>query len=432
MSAVADALEGEALSSWIERFHDMVERNAPELERVAARTKVAITVTRALDCLVHEIQQRQSLDCDAMAKFLTSCKVLMRDRRGIECLLTPETLELFLLLAGRAAPSKQDWVANEEAIKCTINSIYSRPEFVAEHCVPKSFQQRLLVQAKRAGPASFHLLVWKTLLVAFTSGLTCAVLSIQTLAFTIQDTELVTFPHGKDRIDLALELLKLLAVMANAMKWTKEDEQAKPTIYQEIYLVGGLLLEILQLGMCDSAASPITDVRNKALEIFMVLPAALPRAFVTRYVQQGEAPPSITDAASGNSPSMDRIMASLVNHLHAMLVRVRVEKTRPMSDMVPAVVTCFNLSSSGDDFKTYFKQQIFPDDTKATNAPDALASPPQFLCKHLLFFLTCLDTDVRRCVGEWLYLLCDKNADEYTRRTGIGNAVGMLRIKGLA
>ena len=39
--------------------------------------------------------------------------------------------------------------------------------------------------------------------------------------------------------------------------------------------------------------------------------------------------------------------------------------------------------------------------------------------------------NINRYVGELLYILCDENKDEFVSRTGIGNAIGLLRVKGI-
>lgn len=123
--------------------------------------------------------------------------------------------------------------------------------------------------------------------------------------------------------------------------------------------------------------------------------------------------------------------------------------------MLPALILCHNLTlaDSSNTFTASFQAAVFAQDSTTTNRR---ARRAVFLFSHLKFFLTCLDTDVKRFAGEWLYLLCNENgscqsplvnssmdhtkpylvfaypAEEYTRRTGVGNAIGMLRVKGLA
>ncbi|GMF23636.1 unnamed protein product [Phytophthora lilii] len=154
--------------------------------------------------------------------------------------------------------------------------------------------------------------------------------------------------------------------------------------------------------------------------------------------------------------------------------------------MLPALIVCHNLAKTGDSqILAGFKDAIlsppsFSDGEVEASKADQVKA---FYFKHLKFFLTCLDTEVRRYAAEWLFLLCNENgkhtftlrilnsfivylggspitliskslpcytphnkiltivlcvgrlaclANEYTRHTGVGNAIGLLRMKGLA
>lgn len=104
---------------------------------------------------------------------------MMRDRRGIDCLLTVEALDQFLAAAEVVNVS---WGAREEALKCVINSVYSRPEFVAsllyaDGSKDATFIPRVLALAGHQSPASWLTLVWKTLLVACDCSAVVQVLS---------------------------------------------------------------------------------------------------------------------------------------------------------------------------------------------------------------------------------------------------------------
>lgn len=210
-----------------------------------------------------------------------------------------QAFENYLSLARLTPTTPSDWSVNEEALKCLINSVYSRPEFVAQHIVPKGHLSQLLELAKvslhtvleltppcltiyclqKAGPASFHLLVWKCVLVSceapsvieFLSGspeaweLLYTVRSSwshlsqplprcgnadqvcfasaypQTLYFSFHGDHLFGVAIAADRSALMLDLLKLIAVLANAMQWTKEAEDAQPELFASIHRYGSAL-----------------------------------------------------------------------------------------------------------------------------------------------------------------------------------------------
>ncbi|KAG6972376.1 hypothetical protein JG688_00004025 [Phytophthora aleatoria] len=200
---------------------------------------------------------------------------------------------------------------------------------------------------------------------------------------------------------------KILAVLTKVESPTaKKDE-------------GRLLLEILQLKHPDVSPlnGSLVELKNKVMEVFMLLPGSLLVALIQQQHQEN---------ADLKEESM---LLPVLDHLHAMLLVVRIEKTRPLKDLLSTLIVCHNLAKTGDrDILACFKKNILPTDA-ATSSFDRTKA---LFFKHLKFFLTCLDTDVRRYTSELLFLLCDENAKEFTHHTGVGNAIGLLRTKGLA
>jgi hypothetical protein len=58
-------------------------------------------------------------------------------------------------------------------------------------------------------------------------------------------------------------------------------------------------------------------------------------------------------------------------------------------------------------------------------------APPGSLRAKLLQHMTCLNTEVKRCVGELVWALCGADAQEFTRRAGLGNGISILQGRGL-
>lgn len=97
---------------------------------------------------------------------------------------------------------------------------------------------------------------------------------------------------------------------------------------------------------------------------------------------------------------------------------------RPASSILPTLIVCHSLTtSSPTTFKEFFRQHVLAEKTAIAESISpssryALLMPPvsqimrqRFFYQHLLFFLTCLDSNVKRCTGEWLYALCDQNGE---------------------
>lgn len=123
----------------------------------------------------------------------------------------------------------------------------------------------------------------------------------------------------------------------------------------------------------------------------------LPGSLLAAFIQQQH---------RGNSGSKESLLLPVIDHLHTMLLATRIEKTRPLKDMLPTLIVCYNLAKTGDsDILMCFKQAILPE----MQSESSLERTKTLFFKQLKFFLTCLDTDVRRYTSEWLFLLSDEN-----------------------
>ena len=65
------------------------------------------------------------------------------------------------------------------------------------------------------------------------------------------------------------------------------------------------------------------------------------------------------------------------------------------------------------------------------NKMDPPAAPPSSVRYMLLKLMTSFDTHLKRSVAELLFVLCEQCVDEFVARTGYGNAVALLQLKGL-
>ncbi|KAG3117904.1 hypothetical protein PI124_g3905 [Phytophthora idaei] len=387
------------MMSWIEEFARAVESGAALLDSVQAREEAVDKILAVLT----KVESPTAKKDEAIYRLLGACRVFMRDRRGIDKLLSAESLDCFLQLAENELWSSP---LREEALKCMINSVYSRPEFVSETLVAKGFVTRLLSLAKLEDTVSLHCsleawqLIYTTLFYGFKHG---------------NQAEIVV----GSRATFLLDLVKLITVLVNEMQRTAKQEKLQPDVFCTVDRLGRLLLEILQLKHPDVSPlnGSLVELKNKVMEVFMLLPGSLLVALIQQQHQEN---------ADLKEESM---LLPVLDHLHAMLLVVRIEKTRPLKDLLSTLIVCHNLAKTGDrDILACFKKNILPTDA-ATSSFDR---PKALFFKHLKFFLTCLDTDVRRYTSELLFLLCDENAKEYTHHTGVGNAIGLLRTKGLA
>ncbi|KAL3674260.1 hypothetical protein V7S43_000216 [Phytophthora oleae] len=384
---------------WIDEFARAVESNATALDTVPAREEAA---DKAIAVLTEagKIKEPTAKQDEELFRLLDACRMFMRDRRGIDKLLSAEALDILLMLSENLSWSSR---VREESLKCIVNLVYSRPEFVSGILVPKRFITRLLVIATFGGTASMHWLAWKVLLVSCEAPEVPRFLSSSLDAWQlIHGTIFYTFKHGNQleiidgaRATLLIDLVKLVTVLVNDTQWTAEQEKLMPALFRTIHKLGGLLLEILRFKHPDISPlnENLVELKSKAMEMFMFLPGNLLAAFVQQQHKE-------------NSSSKESLLFPVLDHLHTMLLATRIEKTRPLKDMLPTLIVCYNLAKTGDpDILTCFKQTILP----TMQSESAFERTKALFFMQLKFFFTCLDTDVRRYTSEWLFLLSDEN-----------------------
>lgn len=101
----------------------------------------------------------------------------------------------------------------------------------------------------------------------------------------------------------------------------------------------------------------LVELKNKAMEVFMFLPGSLLAAFI----QQQHGANKETGVSDGS------MLSPVIDHLHAMLLVVRIEKTRlvrsfilclhflanvatvfrPLKEMLPTLIVCHNMAKTG-------------------------------------------------------------------------------------
>ena len=118
--------------------------------------------------------------------------------------------------------------------------------------------------------------------------------------------------------------------------------------------------------------------------------------------------------------------------------------------MVPSLVVLTKFATHSSDFRRRVKEFIFPPEceqdfwSKAREEVSRakgqgvgaknmkpLDAPKGSLRWKLIRLMTWTESHTKRTTSELLWTLCDKSAQEFVLRTGFGNAMPMLGIKGL-
>lgn len=112
------------------------------------------------------------------------------------------------------------------------------------------------------------------------------------------------------------------------------------------------------------------------------------------------------------------------------------------SALTPILIIIHNLCKANPDYQAATKNLIFPNPVsdmhssnnkgnkkKASMSPtDAPKGSLRYKCIRLL---TWTESHTKRIMAELLWTLCHANAEEYTHRVGLGNAIPLLQARGL-
>lgn len=261
-------------------------------------------------------------------------------------------------------------------------------------------------------------------------GSTLSVL-VSLLAWTLQSDP--TFP-GSDpsdlRSQLAIEILRVLfAIRSNDSNITKKLEESNPEVMTQL---GILIVDILHLSNRDRRAY---ETKLSALGLLMDPPPAYCQFLVINKV-------------------IDPLLTILWLQLNDVLVvnggaKINDEKNAAL--MLPILVVLNKLSQFNPTIKKQCKEYVFPPKADVDITPMSerkgqmpggvanlpgknvkpINAPPGTVRWKLIQLMTFIDSNVKRCASELLWNLCDGDPKEFVTRTGFGNAVHLLGIKGI-
>ena len=116
----------------------------------------------------------------------------------------------------------------------------------------------------------------------------------------------------------------------------------------------------------------------------------------------------------------------------------------PVVLLSPILVLLIRVATCSSEGRAELKAIIFPNDWRSEDDEvkevgseffqqkmDPTDVPPGSLRANLINLMTSLDSDLKRYCAELLYTLCDKESGEFVTRTGFGNAIALMQIKGL-
>lgn len=95
--------------------------------------------------------------------------------------------------------------------------------------------------------------------------------------------------------------------------------------------------------------------------------------------------------------------------------------------ITPILKTSCMISAGFPAVRKYFRSRVLPPLTDVSKRPDDQDTPKGRLCR----LLTCPDSTISVMVAEFIFILCKENVKRMVKHTGYGNAAGLLARKGL-
>ena len=246
---------------------------------------------------------------------------------------------------------------------------------------------------------------------------------IATLAWAYRSESDPSFPgvQSDRRSDLVLEILRALYVLGS------NPAIPKPS-HDTMSQIGIILCELLQFSNADERIYQI-----KLAVIALLLDA--PKEYATYLINNG-----------GIQPLVD-----IMSYQTSLVVVERTGRSEEdAAEVVPILLVLLKLVQSNKSALEMVKNEVFPPDAEdkyqqrakdeiakgntegSSNAKNMapLDAPRDTLRWRLIRLMTWTESNVKRSTCELLYALCDADSTEFVLRTGFGNAIHFLGIRG--
>ena len=185
------------------------------------------------------------------------------------------------------------------------------------------------------------------------------------------------------------------------------------------FRLGVLLCEIIRLPFSHS---PLATLKQQAINLLIFMPPEY-SAFLL---------------ANG-------CLFHLLNFLRLRLSQfVTSSQKSAAGQLTPLLIVLHSMAKACPPARHALHQAIFPNKPpppppdsssgSSSGSPTSLSpsdSPPHSLRSHLISLMTDVDVGLKRYASELLFEVCGGDAEEFTARTGLGNAIALLQLKGI-
>ncbi|TRY59956.1 hypothetical protein DNTS_017614 [Danionella cerebrum] len=221
-------------------------------------------------------------------------------------------------------------------------------------------------------------------------------------------TDLTAAPICKEVTQRALEILKTLFNITNSVHRQEVDEEAG-ALYRRLAAV----LRHCLLVACDGEDLR-EELQGQTVNVLSALPLQCLDVLLSVPLSEG--------SKESGGVNMDCV------HTLLLFMEKRLDRGNKLKEKLTPVLNLLKESSKAHrETRHYLRQQILPP------LRDVELRPEQgnTLRGRLVRLMTHVDTDIKHCAADLLFVLCKENVGRFVKYTGYGNAAGLLAARGL-
>ncbi|XP_008309308.1 chaperone Ric-8A isoform X2 [Cynoglossus semilaevis] len=215
-------------------------------------------------------------------------------------------------------------------------------------------------------------------------------------------------PLGRNQIELAMEILKILFNITFDSTRRKVDEE-EAAEYRHL----GAIMRHCLMSRADGEERT-EEFHSHTVNLLGNLPLPCLDVLLLPKVQQG--------SVEYMGVNMDAVNV-LVEFMEKRLDRGHKLK----ETLLPSLNLLTESSRVHRETRKFLRSKVLPPLRDVKNRPEV----GNAVRNKLVRLMTHIDTDVKNCAAEFLFVLCKENVSRFIKYTGYGNAAGLLVARGL-
>ncbi|XP_026870529.2 synembryn-A [Electrophorus electricus] len=220
-------------------------------------------------------------------------------------------------------------------------------------------------------------------------------------------TDITAPPISKDATQRAMEILKSLFNVTYTVRRQISDEEDE-ALYRHLVamLRHCLLISFEEEDLAD-------ELQGHTVNLLSVLPLACLDVLLSVRLSE--------ESRVSHGVNMDSVHALL------LFMERRLDRGHKLKEKLTPVLNLLTESCRAHrETRHYLKQQILPPLREVALRPEQ----GNALRNKLVRLMTHVDTDLKHCSAELLFVLCKENVSRFVKYTGFGNAAGLLAEQG--